>query len=148
MEWLIVLAVAAGILVWTSRSQGIGGFLSRALLRAFPTIDNRLLTRALAGGVVLGLISGGLQLAGLTLLAYVVGLGVGPFTGGVLLRTRWWVLVAAIVSVIIGAGGEIRALYIALPVAMIAYLGVRMEWVRSPRDGAPAIGRGKRSPRV
>lgn len=148
MEWLIVLVVAAGILIWTSRSPGIAGALSRALLRAFPSVDSRLLPGALIAGVVLGVITGGLQFAGQTVLAYIVGLGIGPFAGGVLLRTRWWVLVAAIVSVVIGAGGEIRAFYVAVPVALIAFIGVRLDWARPPHDDTPAAGPSKRSPRV
>jgi hypothetical protein len=135
MEWLIVLVAAAAILFWTSRSDGIGGMLSRALLRAIPspTVDSRLLPRALVGGLVLGAITTGLRLADLTALAFGFGLVVGPFVGGALLRTRWWVLVAAVVGALLATGGEIRLFYVTGPVALIAYAGVRWErpkWLR------------------
>jgi hypothetical protein len=140
MEWVIVLVAVAALVLWLSRTEGIGGGVARLLLRAIPRpdIDGRMLPLALIGGIVLGLVAGGLQLAGQTQLAYVAGLGVGPFAGGALLRTRWWVAVAAIVAVIIGAGGEIRPLYVALPVAVIAALGVNFDprWLRPSRSAA------------
>jgi hypothetical protein len=147
MEWVIVLVAVAALVLWLSRTEGIGGGIARLLLRAIPRpdIDGRMLPLALAGGIVLGLVAGGLQLAGQTQLAYVAGLGIGPFAGGVLLRTRWWIAVAAIVAVIIGAGGEIRPLYAALPVAIVAALGVSWnpKWLRPGES--PAARKQKRT---
>jgi hypothetical protein len=66
-----------------------------------------------------------LRLAGFTTLSFAAGLVAGPFIGGLLIRSGWWAVVAGAVGSSLVAGGEIRPLYVAVPVAVIAYTGVR-----------------------
>src|SRR6478672_5114930 len=109
MEWIIVLAAIAALIYWLSRTQGVGGAIARMIIRAIPRpkngIDNRMLPRAFIGGVVLAIVAGGLRILDLTSLSFVVGLAIGPFIGGMLIRSWWWVVIAGAVGSSLVAGG-------------------------------------------
>jgi hypothetical protein len=72
----------------------------------------------------------GLESQGFAFLASIVALAIGPFCGGLYVRSRWWVLVAPLIAVVVGAGGKLGSWAVALAVAAIAYGGTRPE-VRS-----------------
>ena len=93
-----------------------------------PTIDSKHLPAALlAGGCVA---AAGITLDLLThpILAQAAVLVVGPITGGMVVRSRWWPIVAAAVATVAGGGGRLGPLVVALPVAVIAYGSVRFDW--------------------
>jgi hypothetical protein len=97
---------------------------SRSLL---SYVDGRRLPAALTAGALEALVIVGLELQNYTFLASLTSLLVGPFVGGAYLRTRWWMLVAAAIAVIVGAGGRLGPVVVALPVAVIAYAGIRTD---------------------
>lgn len=141
MDWLVILAVIAVVIWWSSRRPGVEGRFWRIVLRLFPrpTFDDRLLPRALAVGIGLGVVTMGLHIAGYDSLAIALGLAVGPFVGGLVVRSRWWVLVAAVTAVSLAATDDLRPAVVALPVALVAYVGIRFEWRGRPtrRRSAP-----------
>jgi hypothetical protein len=92
-----------------------------------PTLDTTRLPTAVAAGVLVAIIAVALDVQGWSLLASLVGIVIGPFAGGTYIRSRWWVLVAPAVAVVVGAGGELSPLFVAVPVAAIAYGGIRTD---------------------
>jgi hypothetical protein len=127
MEWLIILAAIAIVIWWSSRKSGWEGRIWRTISRLFPrpTVDDRLLPRALAVGVGLGIAGMGLHLAGYYTLGLALGLVVGPFAGGLAVRSSWWVIVAVATAVPLAASDDLRPAVVALPVALVAYVGTR-----------------------
>jgi len=93
----------------------------------YPAISTRRLPIALAIGVVEGIVVVDLDLGGHTFLAFLAGIVVGPFLGGLYVRSLWWPVVAALVAIVVGAGGEIGTLLVAIPVASIGYAGIRTD---------------------
>jgi hypothetical protein len=136
MEWLIVLAVVGSVIWWSSRKPGMDGRVWRMVFRLVPrpTIDSRLLPRALAVGIGLGVVGMGLHAAGYHTPAIALGLVIGPFAGGQIVGSGWWVLVAVVTSVPLAAGDELRPTLVALPVALIAFVGTRVDWRGRPRS--------------
>jgi hypothetical protein len=122
---------------WSSRGQTAGdptrrpvphNGASRGPQPGFlPSYNSRYLPAALAAGVVESAIVLGLDLAGHDVLSLMTGLLLGPFVGGLIVRSLWWPLVAALVAVVVGAG-ELGTSVIALPVAAIGYAGVRADF--------------------
>jgi hypothetical protein len=121
---------------WTTRKTTGGGttnssnvpVTTRPVERSFyPKIDTSRLPPSLAVGALVGIIVVALDIQGMSLLSFVVGILIGPFAGGVYLRSRWWLLVAPGVAIVVGAGGEIGPLIVAFPVAAIAYVGTRTD---------------------
>lgn len=102
--------------------------------------------RSLAARLVRALVAGGLRLLDRAAISFLIGLPIGPFLGGVLLRSRWWIVIAAAVGSSLVAGGAIRPLYVALPVALIASLGTRFQWPLPPRpDNRSRVRTGRTS---
>lgn len=106
-----------------------------------PKIDSSRLPTALAIGVLVAVVALGLELQGFSLLASLVAILIGPFFGGTYVRSWWWPLVASVTAVIVGAGGELGLLIVAVPVAAIAYAGIRTDvaariarWNAEPED--------------
>jgi hypothetical protein len=128
MEWLVILAAGAAVIWWSSRKTGMEGRAWRAVLRLFPrpTLDGSLLPRALAVGVGFGVVGLGLHVAGYDTLVLALGLVVGPFAGGLFVRSRWWILVAVATGVPLAASDELRPALVVLPVALVAYVGTRV----------------------
>jgi hypothetical protein len=126
----------AARLGWSNR-KGPGGptrastartAVARSTRRSFfPRFDTRRLPVALVVGACEAVIVLGLDLGGHDFLSFVVGIVVGPFIGGVYVRSYWWLLVAAVAAIVVGAGGEIGPLLVAVPVAAIGYVGIRTD---------------------
>lgn len=93
----------------------------------YPKIDTSRLPTAVAIGALFAIIVVGLDLQGYSILSFLIGIVVGPIAGGLYVRSRWWLLVAPAVAIIVGAGGEIGALFVAFPVAALAYAGIRAD---------------------
>ncbi len=93
----------------------------------FPRLDTSRLPTSLAIGALEGIIVVALDIQGFSLLAFILGILIGPFAGGTYLRSRWWLLVAPAVAIVVGAGGELGPLVVAFPVAAIAYGGIRTD---------------------
>jgi hypothetical protein len=93
----------------------------------YPRLDTSRLPTSLAIGALVGIIAVALDVQGLSLLSFLIGILVGPFAGGTYVRSRWWILVAPAVAIVVGAGGELGPLVVAFPVAAIAYGGIRSD---------------------
>lgn len=93
----------------------------------YPRLDTSRLPASLAVGALVGIVVVALDIQGMSLLSFAIGILVGPFAGGVYVRSRWWLLVAPAVAIVVGAGGEIGPLIVAFPVAAIAYAGLRTD---------------------
>jgi hypothetical protein len=68
-----------------------------------------------------------LDIQGFSFLSFLVGMVVGPLAGGVFARTRWWLLIAPLIAVVVGAGQGIGMWIVAGAVAAIAYAGLRLD---------------------
>jgi hypothetical protein len=109
-------------------AAGRSSISSASPRRSFvPQLDSRRLPAALAVGAVVAVMGLGLELGGHSLLASLVFLFVGPFAGGLYVRSRWWVLIAAALAVMVGAGGRVGGVLVGLAVAAIAYGATRMD---------------------
>jgi hypothetical protein len=130
MEWVIVLGVAAVFFWWSWQKGAFEGRVWRLLSRLIPhpNFDTKLLPRALATGVGFAVVGAGLQLTGHEGMEMAFGLVIGPFLGGLVVRSRWWVFVASISAITLESGIAIRAPIIALPAALIAFAGTQIDW--------------------
>ncbi|MEA2594489.1 MAG: hypothetical protein QOF01_958 [Thermomicrobiales bacterium] len=122
----------------STKPAGSTGAVVRSYL---PKIDSSRLPTALAIGVLVAVVALGLELQGFSLLASLVAILIGPIFGGTYVRSWWWPLVASVTAVIVGAGGELGLLIVAVPVAAIAYAGIRTDvaariarWNAEPED--------------
>ncbi len=104
-----------------------------AILGRIPPFDPSRLPIALVVGVVVALIAAALEMMGHTILSQLAGLAIGPFVGGIAVRSYWWVFVVAPgIAALIGAGAGITSVLVAIPVIAIAYGGVRVETLFAP----------------
>jgi hypothetical protein len=94
---------------------------------SFPKLDTSRLPASLAAGALVGIIVVALDIQGMSLISFAIGILIGPFAGGVYVRSRWWLLVAPAVAIVVGAGGEIGPIIVAFPVAAIAFAGIRTD---------------------
>ena len=114
----------------TSTTAGAGRPATPQVLprRSFlPQIDSSRLPAALTVGAVEAVVIVGLEIQGFSFFSSIVALLVGPFIGGAYLRSRWWMVVAAMIAVVVGAGGRLSPFIVALPVAAMAYAGIRAD---------------------
>ncbi|HEY7036216.1 MAG TPA: hypothetical protein VH482_33110 [Thermomicrobiales bacterium] len=93
----------------------------------FPKIDSRRLPVTIAAGIVEAIVVIGLDLAGHSLLSFLAAAVIGPFLGGLYVRSLWWPLIAALVAIVVGAGGEMSPLVVTVPVAIFGYVGARSD---------------------
>jgi hypothetical protein len=108
-----------------------------------PNINGERLPATLAVGVLDGVIAVGLDVQGFSILSTIVGMVVAPFLGGVYLRSKWWMLVAPFVAFVTGSAGEFGTLISAVPVAAIAYAGIKTDlfgWLARMNAGDRASG--------
>jgi hypothetical protein len=92
-----------------------------------PNINGERLPAALAVGAIAGIIAVGLDVQGFSILSTIVGMAVAPYLGGVYLRSKWWLLIAPLVAFVTGSAGELGTLITAVPVAAIAYAGIKTD---------------------
>lgn len=121
--------------VTTSTRSGWSAYL--------PNINGERLPAALAIGALDGIIAIGLDIQGFSILSTIVGMVIAPYVGGIYLRTKWWLLVAPFVAFITGAAGEFGTLITAVPVAAIAYAGIKTDlagWLARVDAGDRASG--------
>jgi len=103
-------------------------FQSQAHRRSLlPTPDSSRLPVAVATGIVVATVVVALDIQGFSFLSLLVGMVVGPLAGGVFTRTRWWLLVAPLIAVVVGAGQGMGLWIVAGAVAAIAYAGLRFD---------------------
>jgi hypothetical protein len=93
----------------------------------YPRLDTSRLPASMAIGALVGTVVVALDIQGFSLLSFVIGILIGPFAGGAYVRSRWWLLVAPAVAIVVGAGGELGPLVVAFPVAALAYGGIRTD---------------------
>jgi hypothetical protein len=126
----------AAKLGWTNRQSGNGAPTSQPAPKVqdapsyrslVPRVDISRLSNSVAVGAAVAVVVFALDLQGYSLLAFLIGIVIGPYFGGAYLRSRWWLLVAPVVAIVAGAGGELGLPVVALPVAVIAYLGIRSD---------------------
>jgi hypothetical protein len=117
-----------------SRSSGRQSpSLTGAILRRIPPFDASQLPRCLVVGIIVAAVAAALELTGHSILAQIAGLAIGPFVGGIAVRSFWWVFVVApAVAALIGAGSGLSSMLVAIPVMAVAYGGVRLETLLAP----------------
>jgi hypothetical protein len=100
----------------------------------------------IAVGVVEAVIVVGFDLAGHSFLSFLAAIVVGPLVGGAFIRSLWWPVIAVLVAVIVGAGGETGPFVVSVPVMIFAWVGARSDLIdRFSRRFAESEDR---SPRV
>lgn len=104
---------------------------------SIPPFDSRRLPPALIVGVVLAVATAFVDSGGRPILAQTIGLLIGPFVGGLVVRSWWWVLIAAALGALLGAGAGLSSLFVAFPVGLVAYSGIRAD----PRRWLGRFGR-------
>lgn len=108
-------------------SQSNGGPAQAPQRSSIPTIDRRRLPAALAIATAQAVVVLALYVSGHELLAVFVGIVIGPFLGGIYVRSLWWLPMTALMAIAVGAGVRVTPLLVAVPVAAIGYAGIRTD---------------------